>query len=509
MAFAIELLNITKRFPGVIANNDVSVHVEECEIHGLLGENGAGKSTIMNILYGMSRPDEGIVRLYGKEVEFHSPMDAIQQGIGMVHQHFKLMPDETVLRNIILGWTPKKGLSIDEKKAMEEIGVIMEQYGLKVNLKAKIHQLSVGEKQRVEIIKALYRKVKILILDEPTAVLTPTETDALLETMQRLKKQGCTIIFITHKLREVLAVTDHVTVMRKGVVTGTGLTSEINVGKLSKLIVGKEVSMEIPMKSYQPGKKVLEMKQVSTAMRPGRMPLKEISLEIYEGEIVGVAGVDGNGQSDLGEVIAGLIPAESGNILLDEEEITKSSIRERRQKGIAHVPEDRLKTGAAKDCTISENLILNCYDQAPFSRRMVMDHKKITRVSEELCEKYLVKTPDSTYTIGTLSGGNMQKVVVAREFSSSPRLLIAAQPTRGVDIGATQYIRTKIAELRDAGKGVLLISAELDEVMAMSDQIIVLYEGEIVARFKRGEADEYEIGEYMLGSKRQEVTYGE
>ena len=361
----------------------------------------------------------------------------------------------------------------------------------------------------MEIIKALYRKVKILILDEPTAVLTPTETDALLETMQRLKKQGCTIIFITHKLREVLAVTDHVTVMRKGVVTGTGLTSEINVGKLSKLIVGKEVSMEIPMKSYQPGKKVLEMKQVSTAMRPGRMPLKEISLEIYEGEIVGVAGVDGNGQSDLGEVIAGLIPAESGNILLDEEEITKSSIRERRQKGIAHVPEDRLKTGAAKDCTISENLILNCYDQAPFSRRMVMDHKKITRVSEELCEKYLVKTPDSTYTIGTLSGGNMQKVVVAREFSSSPRLLIAAQPTRGVDIGATQYIRTKIAELRDAGKGVLLISAELDEVMAMSDQIIVLYEGEIVARFKRGEADEYEIGEYMLGSKRQEVTYGE
>lgn len=509
MAFAIELLNITKRFPGVVANDNVSVHVEECEIHGLLGENGAGKSTIMNILYGMSRPDEGTLRLYGKEVVFHSPMDAIRQGIGMVHQHFKLMPDETVLRNIILGWTPQKGLSIDEKKAVEEINAIMEQYGLKVNLKAKIHQLSVGEKQRVEIIKALYRKVRILILDEPTAVLTPAETDALLETMKRLKEQGCTIIFITHKLREVLAVTDHVTVMRKGVVTGAASTSEMNVGKLSKLIVGKEVSMEIPMKPYKPGKKVLEMKRVSTAMRPGRMPLKEVSLEIHEGEIIGVAGVDGNGQSDLGEVIAGMVPAESGSILLCEEEVTKRSIRYRRQKGIAHVPEDRLKTGAAKDCAISDNLILNNYYKEPFSKRSVMNHKKITQVSEELCEKYLVKTPDSTYTIGTLSGGNMQKVVVAREFSSSPKLLIAAQPTRGVDIGATQYIRTQIARLRDEGKGILLISAELDEVMAMSDRIVVMYEGEIVAHFKRGEADEYEIGEYMLGSKRQEVAYGD
>lgn len=509
MAFAIELLNITKRFPGVTANDNVSVQVEESEIHGLLGENGAGKSTIMNILYGMSKPDEGILRLYGREVEFHSPMDAIRQGIGMVHQHFKLMPDETVLRNIILGWTPGKGLVIDEKKAVKDISEIMDKYGLKVNLKAKVNQISVGEKQRVEIIKALYRKVRILILDEPTAVLTPAETDALLETMQRLKEQGCTIIFITHKLREVLAVTDHVTVMRKGVVTGAGPTVEMNVGKLSRLIVGKEVSMEIPMKAFNPGKKVLEMKHVSTALRPGKMPLKDVSLVIHEGEIVGVAGVDGNGQSDLGEVIAGLIPVQSGRLFLDEEEITRKSIRQRRKKGIAHVPEDRLKTGAAKDCTISENLILNHYYQASFSKKTIMDYKKITQVSEDLCGKYLVKTPDSTYTIGTLSGGNMQKVVVAREFSDSPRLLVAAQPTRGVDIGATQYIRTKIAELRDTGRGILLISAELDEVMAMADKIVVIYEGELVAQFGRGEADEYEIGEYMLGSKRREVAYGD
>lgn len=507
MAYAIELLNITKRFPGVIANNNVSVHVEEGEIHGLLGENGAGKSTIMNILYGMTKPDEGKVCLYGEEVELHSPMDAIQHGIGMVHQHFMLMPDETVLRNIILGWAPRKGIAIDEKKAVREITEIMDRYGLKVNLKAKVSQISVGEKQRVEIIKALYRKVKILILDEPTAVLTPAETDSLLDIMRRLKEQGCTIIFITHKLREVLAVTDNVTVMRKGVVTGTGSTAEMNVTNLSRLIVGKEVSMQIPMEPYRASdKKVLEMKHVSTARRPGRMPLHDVSLVINEGEIVGVAGVDGNGQTDLGEVIAGLIPAESGRLFLDGEEITRRSIRSRREKGISHVPEDRLKTGAARDCTINENLMLNNYYQKPYSKGMIMDHKKIMQVSEELCENYYVKTPDSSYTIGTLSGGNMQKVVVAREFSSSPRLLIAAQPTRGVDIGSTQYIRTKIAELRDSGKGILLISAELDEVMAMADKIVVIYEGEIVAQFARGEADEYEIGEYMLGSKRQEVV---
>lgn len=509
MAFAIELLNITKRFPGVIANDNISVCVKDGEIHGLLGENGAGKSTVMNILYGMSKPDDGIVRLYGKEVDFHSPMDAIQKGIGMVHQHFKLMPDETVLRNIILGWAPRKGISIDEKKAIEEINAIMEQYGLKVNLKAKINQISVGEKQRVEIIKALYRKVKILILDEPTAVLTPAETDALLGTMRKLKEQGCTIVFITHKLREVLEVTDNVTVMRKGVVTGAGSTAEMDVGKLSRLIVGKEVSMEIPMGEIPSDKKVLVMKHVSTARRPGRMPLRDVSLVINEGEIVGIAGVDGNGQSDLGEVIAGLIPTESGEIFLDEKEITHNSIRTRRQKGIAHVPEDRLKTGAAKDCTISENLMLNDYYQKPFSKKKIMYYKVISKVSEELCKSYSVKTPDSTYEIRTLSGGNMQKVVVAREFSSNPRLLIAAQPTRGVDIGATQYIRTKIAELRNSGKGILLISAELDEVMTMSDKILVIYEGEIVAQFNRGEADEYEIGEYMLGARRQEGIYGD
>ena len=507
MAFAIELLNITKRYPGVTANDHVTICIEDGEIHGLIGENGAGKSTIMNILYGMVKPDEGIVKLYGEETDISSPADAIRQGIGMVHQHFMLMPDETVLRNIILGRTPKKGLAIDEGRAAKEIEGIMERYGLYVDLKASVCQISVGEKQRVEILKALYHKVKILILDEPTAVLTPAETDALLDVMRKLKKQGCTIVFITHKLKEVLAVTDRITVMRKGIVTGSGDTAEMNVSKLSSMIVGREVKTEVPMKEFHPEDRVLELTDVNIARRPGRMPVHHVSFSVHRGEIVGIAGVEGNGQSDLVEAIAGMVQIESGSIRLCGGEIGKDTIRQRRLKGLGHVPEDRLKTGIAKECSISENLILNHYYQAPFSKWGIFNHEKISGFSEELCRKFQVKTPDATYALNTLSGGNMQKVVFAREFESAPELLIASQPTRGVDIGAIEYIHGKIAELRDAGKGILLVSAELDEILALSDRIVIMYEGEIVAQFMRGEADEYEIGEYMLGAKRQEVHY--
>lgn len=508
MPYAIELLGITKRYPGVVANDHVSISIKDGEIHGLIGENGAGKSTIMSILYGMVKPDEGVVKLFEKETHITSPMDAISQGIGMVHQHFMLMPDETVLRNIILGKTPKKGFTIDEKGAADEINEIMQMYGLNVNLKARVNQISVGEKQRVEIIKALYRKVKILILDEPTAVLTPAETDGLLDIMRKLKGQGCTIVFITHKLKEVLAVTDRITVMRKGVVTGWGNTAEMNVTKLSGMIVGREVKTTVPMKEFHPGEKVLELTGVNLALRPGRMPLHDISLSVHRGEIVGIAGVEGNGQSGLVEVVAGIIPIEAGSIRLCGREIGKDTIRRRRQQGLGHVPEDRLKTGVAKECSISENLILNHYYQRPYSNHGIFNHNKISAFSEELCRRFVVKTPDASYALSTLSGGNMQKVVFAREFQASPELLIASQPTRGVDIGAIEYIHGKIAELRDGGKGVLLISAELDEILALSDRIVIMYEGEIVAQFMRGEADEYEIGEYMLGAKRQEVVYG-
>ena len=509
MPNAIELQNITKAFPGVLANDHVNITVEEAEIHGLIGENGAGKSTIMNILYGLTQADEGTIRIFGEECEIHSPQDAIRLGIGMIHQHFMLMPEQTVLRNIILGNVPHKGALIDEKTARADITKIMDQFGMHCDLDAKISQISVGEKQRVEILKALYRKVRILILDEPTAVLTPAETDALLSTMQRLKEQGCTIVFITHKLKEVLAATDRVTVMRKCVVTGSGKTSDMTVRKLSELIVGREVNFNIPLEEYKPGEEILRMEQVNTPHRVGRMPLKEVSMSIHAGEIVGIAGVEGNGQSDLAEVVAGMVPLESGSIHLDGKEIGQMTVRQRRLRGICHVPEDRLKTGTSKTCTISENLLLNKYFRKPFSSRSgILNHRRINAFVEELCQRFQVKTPDATYLLSTLSGGNMQKVVFAREFDSDPRVMIASQPTRGVDIGAIEYIHSQIAELRNSGKAVLLISAELDEVMALADRILVLYEGEIVAEFNRGQADEYEIGEYMLGAKRQEQRHG-
>lgn len=508
MAYAIELLSINKKYPGVTANNDVTVLVEQSEIHGLIGENGAGKSTIMNILYGLAQADKGLIRVFGKECKIGSPQDAIDLGIGMIHQHFMLMPNQTVLRNIILGQTPQKGPFIDEKTARREIEAIMEQYGMRVNLDTKVNQISVGEKQRVEILKALYRKVKVLIMDEPTAVLTPAETDALLETMQRLKKQGCTIIFITHKLKEVLAVTDRVTILRKGVVTGTGNTSDMSIRKLSELIVGREVNFSIPFEKYEPGEKVLDLKNVSTAVRSGRMALKQVSMKVKAGEIVGIAGVEGNGQSDLVEVIAGMIPMTEGSISLCSKDVGALDIRKRRTKGLSHIPEDRLKTGTSKECTISENLMLNKYYSKPYSMAGILNQRKISTSAGEMCERFLVKTPSAAYQLGTLSGGNMQKVVIAREFDSAPRLLIAAQPTRGVDIGAIEYIHGQLAKLRNEGRAVLLVSAELDEIMVLSDRILVMYEGEFVGEFMRDQADEYEIGEYMLGGKRQELCDG-
>ncbi len=508
MGYAIELLNITIRYPGVVPNDDVTVCIEEAEIHGLIGENGAGKSTIMNILYGIAQADRGVIKVFGKECKINSPQDAIGLGIGMIHQHFMLMPNQTVLRNIILGNTPQKGLFIDEKSARKDIEAIMEQYGMKVSLDAKINQISVGEKQRVEIIKALYRKVKILILDEPTAVLTPAETDALLETMQRLKKQGCTIIFITHKLKEVLAATDRVTIMRKGVVTGNGNTSDMSIRKLSELIVGREVNFDIPFDKYEPGDTVLELRNVSTAMRSGRMAVKQINMQVNAGEIVGIAGVEGNGQSDLAEVIAGMIPMTDGSITLCKKDVGGLDIRKRRAVGLSHIPEDRLKTGTSKVCTISENLMLNKYYAKPYSNAGILNQRKINASSNDMCQQFQVKTPSASYQLDTLSGGNMQKVVIAREFDAAPNLLIAAQPTRGVDIGAIEYIHSQIARLRNEGKAVLLVSAELDEIMALSDRILVMYEGEIVAELMRDQVDEYEIGEYMLGAKRQENCRG-
>lgn len=503
MAVAVEMLNISKFYPGVIANDNVSLSVDEGQILGLIGENGAGKSTMMNMLYGMTEPDQGVIKLFGKEVRIQSPNMAIKLGIGMVHQHFMLMPNLSVLQNIILGNTPtKKGL-IDLKKAKEKIENIMSTYNLPVNLDEKVYQLSVGEKQRVEIIKALYRDAKVLIMDEPTAVLTPTETDKLLEVLRQLKEQGCAIIFITHKLREVMAITDKIVVMRKGVVTGSLSTKEAQVSSLSDMMVGRKVDLNIPRDEFKPGEEVLEVKNLQALNQRGLPALKGVNLKVRRGEIVGIAGVEGNGQTELIETISGMLAPIGGQVILKGKDVTANSVRQRREDGMSHIPEDRLKMGGAKNCSIRDNLILNRYYQKPYSKNGLMNNKKLHDLSEKLCKDFGVKTPDSDYRLGTLSGGNMQKVVFAREMEADPDLLIAAQPTRGVDIGAIESIHHKIVEVRDSGRGVLLVSAELDEILSLSDRILVMYEGEIMAEFNRGEADERKLAAYMTGAKRQ------
>lgn len=503
MAVAVEMLNISKFYPGVIANDNVSLSVDEGQVLGLIGENGAGKSTMMNMLYGMTEPDLGVIKLFGKEVKIQSPNMAIKLGIGMVHQHFMLMPNLSVQQNIILGNTPTKNGLIDLKKAKEKISKIMETYDLPVNLEEKIYQLSVGEKQRVEIIKALYRDAKVLIMDEPTAVLTPTETDKLLEVLRQLREQGCAIIFITHKLREVMAITDKIVVMRKGVVTGSLSTSEANTGGLSDLMVGRKVNLDIPRKEFNPGEDVLKVKDLEALNQRGLPALRGVSFHVRRGEIVGIAGVEGNGQTELIETISGMLKPTDGQVIFKGKDITTEDVRKRREAGMSHIPEDRLKMGSAKDCSIRDNLILNRYYQKPYHKRGILDNKKLHELSEKLCKDFGVKTPDSGYRLGTLSGGNMQKVVFAREMEADPDLLIAAQPTRGVDIGAIEFIHHRIIEVRDSGRGVLLVSAELDEILSLSDRILVMYEGEIMAEFKRGEADERKLAIYMTGAKRQ------
>lgn len=503
MSYAIEMHDIDKFYPGVIANDKVNLVVKTGEIHGLIGENGAGKSTIMNILYGLSKPDGGTIHLFGKETDINSPSEAMEHGIGMVHQHFMLMPRLTVFENIILGKVPKNRLTINRKVAVDKIEAIMNAYDLHVDLDATVEQISVGEAQRVEIIKALYREAKILILDEPTAVLTPSETDKLLEVLRTIKRQGYTIIFITHKLREIFAITDNITIMRRGVVTGAVATKETTSEELSQLMVGRNVDLNIPMEVYNPRETILSLESVSALNSRGHEALKDISFSIREGEIVGIAGVDGNGQGELMEVIAGMLPVSNGKLTLNHQEITHATIRSRREAGISHIHEDRLRVGAAASKSIFDNIILNRYYQKPYNQKGLLNQTKLVELSETLCDDYLVKVPSPQYGMGTLSGGNMQKVILAREMEVNPSLLLASQPTRGVDIGAIEYLHKKMVELRDTGSAVLLVSAELDEIMNLSDRILVMYEGEIVAEFARGEVDSYEIGSYMLGAKRQ------
>lgn len=498
---AVKMTNIHKSFPGVKAVSGVDLTVAAGEIHGLIGENGAGKSTLMNMLYGMLQPDEGEIELYGEKVSIHSPQDAMKQGIGMVHQHFMLVPSLSVVRNIVLGNPSHDRIVIRQKAAKQKIQSIMDRYGLHVDLDAKAYQLSVGEKQRVEIIKALYRDVKILILDEPTAVLTPQETQDLIRVLAKLREDGCSIIFITHKLKEVLAVAQRITVMCKGVVTGRTDAEHTNERDLSTMMVGRVVNSYLPRAPFNPGETVLSVEHVSCNNERGLPAVRDVSLSVRRGEILGVAGVEGNGQTELVELITGMIRLKKGDVQVLGKSLKRANVRTRRRSGMSHIPEDRLKTGSARQCSIMDNIVSNRYYASPFSKGGILHSAQIRRFATRLSEEYGIKIAGVQYPLATLSGGNMQKVILSREMEVGPEILIAAQPTRGVDIGAIEYIHAQLLKLRDEGKAILLISAELGEIFALSDRIVVLYEGEVAGEFDPTQVTETELGLYMTGAK--------
>lgn len=505
MAALVEMRDILKIYPnGVVANEDVNFSVERGEIHALVGENGAGKTTLMKILYGMEQPSRGTILLDGDAVHFHSAHDAIRAGIGMVHQNFMLIPSFSVAENIVLGQEPvQRGLT-DPTKAIQITRQLSEQYGLRVDPEAPVESINVGMRQRVEILKTLYRGAQILILDEPTAVLTPQETQDLFKAVHALVRQGKTLIFITHKLREVKEISDRVTVMRGGRVIGTLPTAETTRESLARMMVGRDVFLDIQKPSQKRGEKIMEVKGLSHISDTGRTLLHNVSFNVYAGEILGVAGVEGNGQTELVEVLTGLRPAATGEALVKGEDIVNRTPRRVRLAGVAHIPEDRLTNGLAVTVSIDENLIVDRYFKPPYCRGVFIDSKRVDQLGQTLIKQFDIRTPNGSLPVASLSGGNMQKVVVAREFSSDPTLLIAAQPTRGIDVGATEFIREQLVKKRSEGTAVLLVSADLSEVMSLSDRIIVLYEGQITGVFPNAaQVSEEELGLYMLGVKHQ------
>jgi general nucleoside transport system ATP-binding protein len=502
----LEMRHITKIYPnGVRADDDVSFSVRKGEIHALVGENGAGKSTLMKILYGMERPTSGEIVLRGAPVTIGTPQEAIKLGIGMVHQNFMLVPSFSVAENIVLGTEPLRGGFVDSANAIAAARKLAEQYGLEVDPEAIVDSIPVGTRQRVEILKALYRGADILILDEPTAVLTPQETTELFAAIRQLVQAGKTVVFISHKLREVKEISDRVSVMRDAKMVGTVDTTDINEEGIARMMVGREVFLDIRKPPIQRGGVVLQVRDLTCLTDTGTEAVKRLSFNVYAGEILGIAGVEGNGQTELVEAIAGLRHGASGVLTLMGSDISKATPRDVRAAGCAHIPEDRLTNGAAVLATINENLIVDRYNKAPVSSGMFMNQREIERNGDALIAQYGIRTPDGSVPVGSLSGGNMQKVVVARELSSSPKLLIAAQPTRGVDIGASEFMHEKLVEARNAGVAILLVSADLAEVMTLSDRLAVIKDGQFTAIFPHAaELDEQEVGLYMLGVKHQD-----
>lgn len=497
---AVRMTGIVKRFPGVIANDGVEFGARVGEVHALLGENGAGKSTLSNVLTGLYRPDEGHMFLDGHEVSFGSPRDALNAGIGMVHQHFRLVNSFSVAENVVLG-DQTTSTFLNTNSVADTVAELSQRYSLAVDPRAKIWQLSVGEQQRVEILKVLYRGAKILILDEPTAVLTPQEADALFVTLRAMVAEGRTVIFISHKLDEVMAVSDRVTVLRGGKTVGTVDTASTTARDLARLMVGREVVFSRVERVAHPDahKTVLHVSSVSATDDRGNQALHEISLSVNAGEIVGIAGVSGNGQRELAEVIGGMRHATTGTILIEGHPVKSGRVRKSIAAGIAHVPEDRLHTGLAPSHSVEDNLILKSYRRRPMSKWSVLMRKTIRSNADTMVERYDVKTPDTATPVRLLSGGNVQKVLLAREFSASPRVLVAASPTRGLDVGAIENVRIRLVEAADNGVGILLISEDLEELMSMSDRILVMYEGRIVGDVLAAEADRESIGLLMGG----------
>lgn len=507
-AIALQVHHITKRFPGVLANDKVDFDLRKGEIHALLGENGAGKSTLMNIIYGLYSQDDGQILMDQdgslQPVDIRNPHDAIRMGIGMVHQHFMLVPVFSVAENIILGSELTRGPSLDMREARKQIRNLAQEYGLDVDPDAIIEDLPVGVQQRVEIIKALYRHARILVLDEPTAVLTPQEVEDLIRIMHQLTERGVSIIFITHKLKEVLAVSDRITVMRRGQVVGTTIPAETNEQKLAAMMVGRTVLLEVDKTPAQPKDVVLDVQNLHVRDERGVDVVRDITFEVRAGEILGIAGVQGNGQTELVEALTGLRAYNSGKLSLDGKLIPPQNPRAGVEAGLGHIPEDRHKHGLVLPYSIADNAVLCTYYKEPFAHGVQRDEKAVEANARKLIERFDIRAPGPFEPAGNLSGGNQQKVIVAREMSRPIRLLIANQPTRGLDVGSIEYIHSQIVAMRDQGAGVLLVSAELDEVLSLADRIAVMYHGQIVAVLKAGQATKEELGLLMAGSTLQQ-----
>jgi simple sugar transport system ATP-binding protein len=499
----LQMRGITKRFPGVVANDHIDLDVKAGEIHALLGENGAGKSTLMNILYGLSRPNEGEILLDGQPVQIADPADAIARGIGMVHQHFMLIPVLTVAENILLGTeTMANPIFIDRKEARKRIIDLGKRFGFEIDPDAKVETLSVGWQQRVEILKALYRQAKILVLDEPTAVLTPQETVEIFAVFRRLAEEGHSIIFISHKLYEVLEIADRITVIRRGQVVGSRLPSQTNEDDLAELMVGRRVLLAVDRGKSNPTEPMLKIENLKVQQDRGQEAVRDISFHVRAGEILGIAGVAGNGQDELVEAITGLRRTNGGTIRLADQDITSWNVRQRREHGLGYVPGDRQKYGLVMGFPISDNLVLTQYYNSPFARGLQRNDAAIDEWAQKMIKEYDVRTPSASVSAGTLSGGNQQKVIVAREFGRELKLLVLDQPTRGLDVGSIEFIHKQAILKRTAGTAILLVSAELDEILELSDRIAVMYRGEIVAVMDGPTANKEEVGLLMATGGR-------